>query len=79
MDKESGIRKRNTKGNTTKGKAQAKTITKTTKVSVLYWNVEGLRKKRRRILGLRETIWDSGAGREMGRVTELGKNKTIVI
>jgi hypothetical protein len=56
MDKESGIRKRNTKGNTTKGKAQAKTITKTTKVSVLYWNVEGLRKKRRRILGLRETI-----------------------
>jgi hypothetical protein len=29
---------------------------KTTKVGVLYWNVEGLRKKRRRILGPRETI-----------------------
>jgi hypothetical protein len=39
-----------------KGRAQAKMITKTAKVRVLYWNVEGLRKKRRRILGLRETI-----------------------
>jgi hypothetical protein len=30
----------------TKGRAQAKKITKTAKVRVLYWNVVGLRKKR---------------------------------
>jgi hypothetical protein len=44
----------------------------------IIWERSGFKKKRRRVLGLRETICDSGSGRNMGRETKLGKNKKVV-
>jgi hypothetical protein len=52
----------------TKGRAEAKNITKTAKVRV--FERSGFKKKKRRILGLRKTICGN-----MGRGTELGKNR----
>jgi hypothetical protein len=45
MTKIMGTRKEVQKKKNTKGRAQAKEITETAKVRILYWNVAGLRKK----------------------------------
>jgi hypothetical protein len=69
MDKESGIRKRSTKGNTRerirRGGHQQKKITKTAKVRVLYSHYKCSGLKKRRILRLREKILDSRAGKKL--------------
>jgi hypothetical protein len=68
MDKENGNRKISIKGNTKRRYEEEGRSKKD--------NQDG--KGRRNILGLCETIWDSGFARDMGGGTELNKKRKIV-
>jgi hypothetical protein len=69
MDKGNGIRKKKTQRGTQEKRCEREGRSKST-----ILERSGIKKKRRRILGLRKTIWDSESTRNMGWGTELEKN-----